>query len=353
MDEKVRRITNWLKGRKDNPFKLDIFLTHKCNLNCVFCNYPRKKHVKELDKKTIMRIAQEAGELGVKIIGILGGEPFVRKNVLLDFMKEIKKRGIAGSIVTNGVLIGEKEIKKIIKIRWDLIRFSLDGSNAAIHDALRGCKGSFNKLISTIHLFQRLKKEYGSLSPTIEINTVLCKNNLTDICNIIKLCHSLEIKRVYFLPMIEFVKSIESLKLKKEDSEVVSEEIVKAEKISNKLRIITNLSEIKKDSLFVKTNEVSKILLSEDKIKERNYIPCFMPWYAITIDAEGYATPCGQIDNTQGVSIRKASLRNVWLSNYFNQLRNDMLKKKLSPGCSRCCMPILDENKDIRWKLSK
>ena len=351
MDEKTKRVQNWLNNGKDYPFKVDLFLTHKCNLKCVFCNYPKKKPVQELDRETIMNLAKESGKLGVKVMGILGGEPFVRKDIILDFMTEIKKNNIAGSIVTNGMLLNEESIKKIIEIKWDLIRFSLDGSNAETHDYLRGVKGSFDKLISVINLFNKLQEEMNSHSPTIEINTVLCKKNIEDISKIIKLVNSLKIKRIYFLPMIEFVEGIDYLKLKNEDSKLILEEIEKAEKISKKLGITSNLNEIKQDYTFAKSNEINTVLVNQDNISEKDYIPCFMPWYAMSIDAEGNVTPCGQIKTDSYANIKGSSLEKVWFSNHFNKLRKNMLDKKLPTGCSRCCMPILDENKEIRKML--
>ncbi|MDP2909207.1 MAG: radical SAM protein [Nanoarchaeota archaeon] len=256
MEEKTSRVYKWLKGGKAYPFKVDLFLTNKCNLNCVFCNYPKKKPVKELDKKTIMSIAEESGRLGVKIIGILGGEPFTRKDVVIEFMAEIKKNGISGSIVTNGMLIDTEDIKKIIGMKWDLIRFSLDGSNSSIHDSLRGYKGSFDRVINVINHFNKLKEEFHANFPTIEINTVLCKKNLEDIENIIRLAHSLDIKRIYFLPMIEFVKGTNHLKIKKDDAKLVLNEIEKAEKIANTLGVSSNLDKIKQDYVFIKSNAI-------------------------------------------------------------------------------------------------
>lgn len=350
MDEKTERVCKWLKGGKAYPFKVDLFLTHKCNLNCLFCNYPKKKPVKELDEETIMGIARESGKLGVKVMGILGGEPFVRKNVLMDFMAEIKKNGIAGSMVTNGVLIDDKDVKKIIQIKWDLIRFSLDGSTSKVHDFLRGGK-SFNKLLSVIKLFNKFKKEINANFPTIEVNTVLCRKNLEDISNILQLVRSLDVKRVYFLPMIEFVKGIDHLKLKQEDSKWILEEIEKVEEISKNLGIHSNLNEIKRDYIFTKSNEIDTLLLGKNDLSRENYIPCFMPWYAMSIDAEGNVTPCGQINTDSKTNIKNSSLEKIWFGNYFTKLRKEMLSKTLSTGCSRCCMPILDENNEIRKNL--
>jgi len=82
---------------------------------------------KELTDKEISRLIDEICEMDIKVFGVLGGEPFLRKKVLLDSMEKIKKNGINGSIVTNGSLLEEKDVERIVKMRWDLIRFSIDG----------------------------------------------------------------------------------------------------------------------------------------------------------------------------------------------------------------------------------
>jgi len=365
MDEKIKRLNSWFKGKSAPPIKFDIFVTNKCNLRCVFCGFPdipASEHQKELSDEQLVSLVKEAGNLGAKIFGILGGEPFVRKDITIQLMKLGKEAGMEGSLVTNGVMLNENDIKEIIKSRWDLIRFSIDGSKAEIHDYLRGKKGSFNKTVENLKLFQKLKKEMNLQTPTLEINTVLCKKNISDLPAIIEMAKDLKIKRVYILPMIDFGKGTEHLRIKEEDTPRVLEAIKKAKKLierynlDNNYNVDNNLNEIEKDYLFVKPNKMDKVMLDDKKKQEKGYIPCFLPWYGICVSAHGEVTPCAAVTNEKSLfcgNVKKESLNKIWQGKKFSKIRDNMVKKMLPEGCSRCCMPLVDENQMLRTELQK
>lgn len=348
--ELTQRLRTWLEGGTAPPYKFDIFFTNKCNLKCRFCNFPNTKdYGKELTDKELLSLIRQAGELGAKVFGVLGGEPFIRK-CAIKVMQTAKGCGMAGSVATNGTLLDENKIRALVDMKWDLIRFSVDGSNAQIHDSLRGIKSGFEKTIEAIRLLQKIKEETGCWHPTIELNTVLCKKNIFDIPKIFKLASDLNIKNIYFLPMINLVSNIEDLQIRSEDSKKLLDTLDKTELIKN---VSSNIGEIKKDCLFTKSNEIDKVVLSEKKKRQKDYIPCFLPWYSMSINAEGYVTPCGQIELENKVNIRNKPIKEIWFGEHFSKLRKNMLKKIMPEGCHRCCMPLVDENRLLRKELIK
>jgi len=358
ISEIAERVTGWYKEGYAYPYKLDFFVTNRCNLKCRFCQFPlleQKNYKNELSKDMLFSLINEASKLDVKIIGILGGEPFLRKDVILPLMSLIKNKGIDGSLVTNGTLLSTKQIKEIIKIKWDLIRFSLDSSSEKLHDFLRGGK-SFNKVILNIKTFQKFKKELSKTIPAIEINTVICRKNIKDIPEIIKLASKLEINNILFLPMIEFIDNIEYLKIRDKDITLLLQQIKKAKKIAEKYNIITNLDTIEHDSLFTKANHMEKIILSTDKEREKDFIPCYLPWYGLNISTEGIVTPCAAASGNPELycgNVHESNLETIWKNKAFVRLRKRMIRRKLPEVCSKCCVPLLDENKQIRGLLAK
>ncbi len=346
--ELVRRLKVWFEGGRANPYKFDIFFTNKCNLKCKFCNFPNlKDHTKELSDEEILDLVRQAGELDVRVFGVLGGEPFVRKSAI-QAMKIAKNFGMAGSLVTNGTLINKHQILDLIDMKWDLVRFSIDGADAETHDYLRGVNGSFDKSLSALKMFNQIKEETGSTYPTLEINTVLCKKNLTDVPKILDLAAKLNIKNVYFLPMIPFVKNLNSLIITKKDMKIFLDSL---DQIDPNHKVNSNLDEIKNE-LISQSDKMDQVILSEGENQD-NYIPCFMPWYGMSVDAEGYATPCGQIEKDNQENIRRNLVKDIWFGDWFSKLRGKMLKRVLSKGCNKCCMPLLDENRLLRKELLK
>jgi molybdenum cofactor biosynthesis enzyme MoaA len=66
----------------DKPFDLEFAVTYRCNLRCVQCDIWRydqenpNKAMEEMDIGEIGRIFSSYG--GFRIVGITGGEPFLR-----------------------------------------------------------------------------------------------------------------------------------------------------------------------------------------------------------------------------------------------------------------------------------
>lgn len=128
-----------IKSRKPE-IRFSIELTTKCNCKCSMCT--REKLIKnknlcvgEMNEKIIKNIKSEIKKFkkaGYKIaITPMGlGEPLLYNN-LWKFFKDIKKidKKIKLILVTNGILLNEKNIKKIISSKIDEINISLNGRN--------------------------------------------------------------------------------------------------------------------------------------------------------------------------------------------------------------------------------
>lgn len=96
-------------GRKINYLRVSV--TDRCNLRCRYCmpenGIPLKKHEDLLTFEEIETIVRAAAELGVSKIRLTGGEPLLRKDLLVLVRKLAAIDGIADlSLTTNGTLLG-------------------------------------------------------------------------------------------------------------------------------------------------------------------------------------------------------------------------------------------------------
>ncbi len=345
LEETITRIKKWFEeGTEQEPTKIDVFFTERCNLNCKFCNYSKTtvEIVKqEMSDTTISKLVNEICEMNIKVFGVLGGEPFLRKKILLESMKKIKQNGINGSIVTNGTLIEENDIEKIVKMEWDLIRFSIDGLEK-IHDYLRGKKGAFNKVVNNIETFFKIKRKMNSNFPTIEVNFVLTNKNYKELPELIKNISSYGINFIYILPLIELTKESNTLKIDEQEISEVITTLKRAEEIGKTYGVQSNLDEIIKNKLFLHSNKMDEIILQDKKKAPA----CFLPWYTININSDSSVTPCAQWPKSDGIKLNNKSLKKIWFEG-FEKIR-ECIMNKLPECCSRCCVPLVDENKKIR-----
>lgn len=161
---KTRR--NRFAGLLDKPISLQLPITNMCNLRCKTCNVFHIRE-EEITLKDIQKIVQDPFMSNLTNVGINGGEPFLRRDILdivqtlcgLPSLKQI-------SIISNGILtkrILEKlsSIKSICKSNGVKLQFttSIDGIDF-IHDKIRGKEDAFNKTMRTYNAIRDNKDEY-------------------------------------------------------------------------------------------------------------------------------------------------------------------------------------------------
>ncbi|OGI00819.1 MAG: hypothetical protein A2Y25_05715 [Candidatus Melainabacteria bacterium GWF2_37_15] len=134
------------------PTVLLSSITQKCNYNCAGC-WAHEYEIKEdLSFEQWKKVLDEAvNEMGIHIMPVVGGEPFIRK----DFLDLVELYPDCMFLVfTNGSLLTEQTIKRIKKLGNVAPMFSLNGLEET-NDAIRG-KGSFQVVMEKMDL---LKKE--------------------------------------------------------------------------------------------------------------------------------------------------------------------------------------------------
>lgn len=122
---------------------VQISLTHECNLKCIYCYATERKETKNrLHQQDFINIIDEINDISKNAqIVLTGGEPLL-SSCALEIAEYAKKRGNQVQLLTNGLLINNKNAKHIAEI-FDLIKISVDGSTPEIHEFHRG-HGTFD-----------------------------------------------------------------------------------------------------------------------------------------------------------------------------------------------------------------
>ncbi len=155
-------------NRKLNYLRISV--TDRCNLRCTYCmpteGIKLLSHSDILSFEEINEVVTEAVLLGIDKVRITGGEPLVRKNVLILIKMLASIKGIKDfSMTTNGILLSEfaSQLKENGLHR---INVSLDTLNAdKFREITRG--GDIEKVKEGI-----LAAKKAGLSP-IKINCVI------------------------------------------------------------------------------------------------------------------------------------------------------------------------------------
>lgn len=157
------------RRKRLRPFFASYPITLRCNLRCVFCEGWKLKKSMELRTLEAKRVIDQLAAIGVRILGITGGEPLVRKD-FEEIANYAQKKGIIVGVNTNGTLITWQRARAITRV-CDMVFVSLDGFEKT-HDKLRGQYGSFNRAVAGL---KRLVAVKGRCA--IGVNFVLNKEN--------------------------------------------------------------------------------------------------------------------------------------------------------------------------------
>ena len=350
MEEKIERISKWIRGRS-TPFTIELNLTNLCNLKCKMCWLrSTTPTTKELEDEVWLRVVEEAIELGVKEFRIPGsGEPLMRKSLVFKLMQEIKERGGKGLLISNGTLFNENDVKRMIEIGWDILTLSLDGPTPKVNDFIRG-KNVFKRVIRTLEWLKKWKKKLRSQKPWLRMNVVLTNKNYDKLDKMVKLAKKYEFKEVLLQPMTIFSKEGERLSLKNLN---IDEFLLKGIELAKKLQIKTNFKLFLKNKIIRMTNEMEKLIEREiKKFKGFLSIPCYEPFYNLIISPSGNIKVCA-VANESRLNVKDKSLKQIWFSKELMQARKNLKKHKLFSFCSHCCVPIFLENKRIRTQLGR
>ncbi len=348
MKDIIKRLKQWKEGKKAPPYGIELAPTLRCNINCLFC-WREESHVDysdELTLKEYKRIIEEASELGVKEIKIIGGGDALCKEGIINLMSLIKDKGMFGYICTNGILFSEKDIKILAEKQWDHIKLSFHGPDEKTNDAITRKKGSFQKVVQNIKIINKYKKN----KPILEFGIVLINKNYNKIKEMIELAKELNVKNVFIEPITVYSKLGESLKLNAKQKEEFKGIAKSAHEIAKKYGIETNLQHFYDSEFLDYTNKMDQ-LIPKEKTQGFANAACFEPFYRIGIRVNGKVGPCGFLDSQSPENIKEKSLKEIWYGSYFEELRKKMINKQLLPQCKKCCTTLIINNQEIRKRL--
>jgi MoaA/NifB/PqqE/SkfB family radical SAM enzyme len=365
MEERIRRLKEWIENKRAGPFLIEIWPTNRCNLRCIMCGTwanrrrleeegikynPIEEMKNEVSEKRLLNLVAEAKELNVKEFLITGGgEPLIRKDTTLKLMKKIKAMGFFGNLNTNGTLFTREDMNDIVGIGWDMIMFSLDAPDAKTHDYIRGMKGCFKKVEENLLVFKKLKKKLRSDKPKIVFNTVLNNKIYDKIDKLIKFASQVECESITFIPLIPYDEVTRKIELNDHQKLKLSRKLKKIINVSKKLGVNTNLNEL---NFSVSGGKMNEAILNEIKNSPRDlvHVPCFEPFLHFLVKANGEATFCCMIENSSE-NIKEKSLSEIWFGKYFNEQRKNFINKKIREECKFCVFSQFLRNKETRENL--
>ena len=357
MDETVKRIAGWLRGERHGPVQLQFNPTDRCNLLCRFCwlrDTSRVDYSNQVSDDRYRELVEEAGRLGVQSVTITGGgEPMVRKELTLSLMESIKSRGMTGSMITNGTLLGEGEARRIAEAGWDELIISLDSHRAETHDYLRSREGAFEKTVTAARLLAELRDASGKGRPKICFHFVLCNENYAHIPEFVDFSAGLGCSNIFLEPLVVGAfedDAGEKLRLSEAQKREAQRFIRKGLDLCGRHGIENNFESLLEPELIEGANRMDEVIAKDAEADDGIPTPCFEPWYNMIIRPNGRTGPCCMFDYS-GEYAHDRSLEEIWYGEYFQSIRDQLMQGQLPLFCSQCNPSQVAGNRRIRAAL--
>ena len=164
-----------LADSPDFPIIVDLEFTNICNFSCKMCETGRKIYHRPkgyMSDDTYLRILNNIApqdkecKTALRIIGT--GEPTLHPK-WKEFLKMAKDRGILLHLNTNGSRMDEENIRAILDIGIDSVKFSFQGATKEKYLEMRSTD-FFDELLSRM---KKIKKLRSANKPFLQISTTV------------------------------------------------------------------------------------------------------------------------------------------------------------------------------------
>jgi len=320
-------------------FGLQIEVTSRCNERCIHCYIPNAKKDVGIDMELslILRVLDEAKEMGTLQVTFSGGELFMHKDIS-TILKHARKNDFSISILSNLALLNDDHISLLKEINPSLVQVSLYSMKAEEHDAITLVKGSFNK---TKNAIERLV----AADIPVQISCPVMKLNRKSYKDVLVYANKLRTKAYTdFIMMAQADHNVNNL----------------SQRIS-----IPETAELLKDMLEFDRDYLNTTLQQEPKsfdIEKYKKSPvCGVGVDNICITANGDYYPCAGWQGMILGNAYKQSLKDIWEnSEQIKELRKitnasfpECIICEARDYCAMCLVRNYNENNGDIFKITK
>jgi len=287
------------------PEYVTWLLTSRCNLKCEHCYASSRPWNGELTKERVLKIVEEACEMGVENLHLTGGEPLLRRDIFKIF--EAASKGTKASLFTNLKAINRDKARRLSSLGVRVFT-SIDGAVKETHEAIRG-PGAWNLLMSGISI---LREEEVSFTPIFSISRL----NFREAGEFVRLAERLGACSAVLLPVMPFGRA--GSRDFSADPYTCTKAINLAEEAAEELGFNIVFWCMPFASLLVKSKYVSW----DSCRSERN----------MDIGPDGEVLLCDTLDMPVS-NIRTKSLREAWFELNSNKLFTEIMSGNACPNC--------------------
>ena len=172
---------------------IQVEVTSRCNAACIYCPQPLLHKKQHMPFALFKRLLPYIGY--TNLVYLQGwGEPLLNPD-LFAMIRACKTKGKHVGFTTNGMLLTDETIRRLIDLETDILSVSLAGTSPATHNRIR--KGTdLEKIICNLERLQQIRTEKGSLRPAIHLAYILLASNFHELQDVVGLAQRLGVEQI-------------------------------------------------------------------------------------------------------------------------------------------------------------
>ena len=176
------------------PIFATIALNYRCNSRCSYC-YIWQQQSDNAPLADLQRVIEQLANLGVLLISLTGGEPFLHPD-LAHIVAHVRRTGRICSITTNGLLLRPAILRALGEAGLNSLVISLDTINPRLYQAIRGV--ALSRVLQG--LAHALDERERRPDLAVSLNCVISRANYQSIPELIAFCRERDIS-IGFQPL--------------------------------------------------------------------------------------------------------------------------------------------------------
>jgi MoaA/NifB/PqqE/SkfB family radical SAM enzyme len=167
------RISQWERGERFSPITVDLALTRACNYGCHFCYAMLQENEKKtITQKVIYDFLDDAAEVGVRGISLVGDGESSISPVFLDTIVRGDLNGIDMACASNGLTITKRRAEEILP-HLTYLRINFSAGESKRYAEIMGAKEAwFDRVCQNISDMMEIKRK-NNLKVTIGMQMVV------------------------------------------------------------------------------------------------------------------------------------------------------------------------------------
>lgn len=340
--EELKRKLTWRGGGPSNGRVLSVFMdqNNRCNLKCKMCGFSdaRVDAVPKYDmpRSLFDSIAVQVFPLtNILVLSILT-EPFMTRD-FSDRLALVREFGMPYSeIITNGTLLNERIIRKILDAEITCLTFSIDGGTKEVYEAIR-TGATFQHVMYNVSLFQSMRGNRRAALPELRINHVLSEPNIDHFDEFLSLVEKIRPEKMGVRTVSRMSDAIIRQSTDAEFWRKVGFARGKLEDFARRTGI--------EDAGFLRDRPTTIDLFTDAGEK----MICRAPWDNLAIHANGDVYPCMAWTRAPIGNLLRQTFAEIWHGSALAALRREFAEVKPGVDCLNCVIrkdvpPELDDD---------